>query len=413
MKKKVCYTLIILFIFLFTKNVSAITCSDLSSEITNYNKAVNNLSKLTCTDVTDAKIAAECNNNYRSKSQSISNLYQLKKDVEESNITCKTQIDSINKILNDNKDDCSEIFGNILTDAQSTFMTVFYILGPILVILFGSLDYTKAVMNSDADLLKKATNQFAKRMVALILLFLSPAIVNIITNISTSSYNFSGDSITCKTKFVRVQKQVTMKEKQKEERASKKRSSKKTSKSGMIAGEYDGYMIRTTKPTMKDKEYFNPAAGNTGQCVWYAQGRAFEILSSVEISSSYKSKAISVLRAYSPNAKQWWTARNKEYSSFGSSNDIKKAKEGSIIVWDSCSNGTHPFGHVGVIEKVYTNSSGNVTHVDYTEGWTNSGSCPNSKMSCVQFRYNKKKSLKDIKYSFGCEPFLGYIYLLN
>ena len=415
MKKKISYILIFLFIFLFTNKVSALTCSEIDIEISNYNKIVNDLSKLTCTNVTDAKVAKECNTNYQAKSQSISQLYQMKNKIEGSNIECKAQIASINKIVEDNKDTCGQVYGSLLVDAQKTFMTVFYILGPILVILFGSLDYTKAVMSSDADLLKKATNQFVKRMVALVLIFISPVIVNIITSL-TSSYNLSGDAISCKTQFVRVQKQVTMIEKTEEEiekitqKKKSKKSSKKT-KSGMIKGEYDGYLIRTEKPTMKDKATYNPNESNTGQCVWYVKNRAQEILNTVNISSSRRTKALSAIRNTFQNAKDWWKAST--LSAFGSSNDIKKPKEGSIIVWGACSNGTHPYGHVGMIEKVYTNSGGKVTAVDYGEGWTNTGSCPNKNMSCVNFRYNTKKSISDIKYSSGCEPFLGYIYLLD
>ena len=419
MKKKIGYILIILFMFLSINTVSAYTCSEIDTEISNYNKIVNDLSKLTCVETTDAKAAKECNTNYQLKSQSISKLYQMKTSIENSGKECKTQFDSINKIIEENKNDCGLVYDNLIIDAQKTFMTVFYILGPILVILFGSLDYTKAVMNSDADLLKKATNQFVKRMVALILLFISPVIVNIITSLSTSSYNFSGDAISCKTKFVRVKKQVTLKEKTEEELEKEKenkkssKKSRKSSKSGMIKGEYDGYLIRTQKPTTSDK-YFSASQSNTGQCVWYAQGRAIEILNTVNISSSYKNNAVAILKSYSPNAKDWWPARNNQYSKFGNSNDINKPKEGSIIVWGACKNGKHPYGHVAVIEKVYKNSSGKVTAVDYTEGWAQGGSsCPNTGMSCVQFQYNKKKSIDDIRYSSQCEPFLGYIYLLD
>ena len=416
MKKIVRYCFLFLFIFLFMNisNVSALSCSDISTEISNYNKVQNDIKNTDCSNTKDSKIVNTCNKNYQAKSEIITTLYKYKVDSENRNLNCTSQVSQIDSIVKENQEECSLLFGDLLTNATKVFMGLFYILGPILVILFGSLDYTKAVVANDAKELKKATNAFVRRIVALLLIFLSPAIVNLIINLNTSQYNLSGDALTCNTKHIIAQKEVKIETIIPDTvNAASSKSTKKSSKSGLIKGDYDGYMIRNKKPTMNEAKYYNPSAGNTGQCVWYAQGRAFEILNTVKISDSYRKKAINALASYSPNAKEWWPARNVQYSMFGSSNDINKPKEGSVIVWGACSNGTHQFGHVGIIEKVYTDKSGKVTAVDYTEGWTNTGSCPNSNMSCATFRYNTKKSLKDISTSSGCEPFLGYIYLLD
>lgn len=58
--------------------------------------------------------------------------------------------------------------------------TLFEIAAPILLIVFGSLDFVKATAAADADALKKAGNNFMKRVIAAVLLFLIPFIVSFI-----------------------------------------------------------------------------------------------------------------------------------------------------------------------------------------------------------------------------------------
>ena len=67
-------------------------------------------------------------------------------------------------------------FNNFVKNA----MAVFYVVAPILLILFGSLDFAKATVASDPAALKKASTNFAKRVAATLLLFLTPTIINLI-----------------------------------------------------------------------------------------------------------------------------------------------------------------------------------------------------------------------------------------
>lgn len=57
------------------------------------------------------------------------------------------------------------------------------IIAPVAVILFGSLDYAKAVMASDVEKMEKSKKKFPKRVLALILFILIPTIIDIILTI--------------------------------------------------------------------------------------------------------------------------------------------------------------------------------------------------------------------------------------
>ncbi|MDD4411019.1 MAG: hypothetical protein PHO58_00730 [Bacilli bacterium] len=58
------------------------------------------------------------------------------------------------------------------------------LLGPVLLIVFGTLDFAKAVLSGDESALKKAGTNFGKRILALILLFLIPFIISILLKVA-------------------------------------------------------------------------------------------------------------------------------------------------------------------------------------------------------------------------------------
>ena len=124
-------------------------------------------------------------------------------------------------------------------------MGIFYILGPILVIIFGTIDYTKAIVINDPEALKKATRNFSKRLISVILLFLAPSIVNLIINFNTSDNILRGDSYVCGANHINLKKTYTIEYVEREETTSSGKGGKKgsSSTSGMIACEFDGYMI--------------------------------------------------------------------------------------------------------------------------------------------------------------------------
>ncbi len=57
------------------------------------------------------------------------------------------------------------------------------ILGPTIAIVLGSLDFTKAIVASDEDQMKKTQSKFVKRIIAAVLLFFIPLLVEILLSI--------------------------------------------------------------------------------------------------------------------------------------------------------------------------------------------------------------------------------------
>lgn len=69
---------------------------------------------------------------------------------------------------------CSDVV--IFTDIWQAMR----IIAPFLMIIFGSLDYFKAVIASDMEQMKKAKSKFPKRLIAFLLLIIVPSIISII-----------------------------------------------------------------------------------------------------------------------------------------------------------------------------------------------------------------------------------------
>ncbi len=72
-----------------------------------------------------------------------------------------------------------DAYSDIL-DIVNTVFNWIQIGAPILLIIFGALDFGKAVINNDQDALKKATSNFTKRAIATVAIFFLPMIINLI-----------------------------------------------------------------------------------------------------------------------------------------------------------------------------------------------------------------------------------------
>lgn len=405
MKRKSIFLIMVInfLFFINVSNVSAITCADIEKEVNDYDATITEIGNLDCTKDTDSNIVKNCNKLNLQKSQLITKLYRYSENYP----TCKTAKTKIDKIIEENKNNCSLISNGFIENITKYFMTIFYILGPILTIIFGTLDYTKAIVINDPEALKKATRNFTKRLISVVLLFLAPYIVNLIISFNQSGTILQGDSYVCGTNYINLKKNYTIKYVEKPKTISGTGNSVTTS--GLISGDYSGYMIRISAPTRADK-FYNFNEKNTGQCVWYVRNRSKELLSMVNMKNeTVRKKAIDAVSHTYGNAKDWWN--NSGLKIFGKSTDVTKPKVGSIVVFGACAG--HQYGHVAMIEKVYKDSSGKVYAVDYTEGWAKGGnSCPGSG-ECVQFKYRKEVPLANIKKNYSGEPFLGYVYLLD
>lgn len=199
MKKKILYFIIPLFLFFLGINtVFADNCSTVKNKIDNYQSYKDVLSSIDCTDDADINNVATCNELNVKKNIVVTELMKLN---EENNI-CSTYRSQVDNIIKENEDKCGKIFNSDFNKFVNNVMALFYIAGPILLILFGSLDYAKATVSSERDAFKKANKNFAKRLAATILLFVAPAITNFIISFNVSDKYLSGNAYTCNYDYI-------------------------------------------------------------------------------------------------------------------------------------------------------------------------------------------------------------------
>ena len=205
MNKKILKLLLFIFCIFFNLNVvSAKTCAQIDQDINKYNEVKEKLSSLDCSKVDDTKIVNECNKYNLEKNTVLSEIYRI----NEAKPNCSSQVTKMESILKENENNCGKIFDDTIDKWIKYIMGIFYIIGPILVIVFGTLDFGKATISSDSTALKKATNKFYKRLLALVLLFLSPLLTNLIISINTTGYNLSGDAYSCNYSTIWARKNI-------------------------------------------------------------------------------------------------------------------------------------------------------------------------------------------------------------
>lgn len=192
--KKMTIVLLLLATFFFSINsVKAYSCAEIQKNIDKYNEIKEELSKLDCTITNDEKVVNSCNSLRLNKNAILTNIYHSKDDSNK----CDNIKNSVDDILKENENDCGTVFNGDLKKFTNKVMNLFYIVGPILLILFGTLDFSRATVSGEKDALNKAGKRFSKRLLATILLFLSPVIVNIIISLNTSGYDLKGDAYVC------------------------------------------------------------------------------------------------------------------------------------------------------------------------------------------------------------------------
>lgn len=79
--------------------------------------------------------------------------------------------------------DCKDLLGKDLIDKINSYLDVIKIVVPILVIGFGTLDFTKAIFSGEDDM-KKAQQNFLKRIAIALVIFFTPMVVNLMLNLA-------------------------------------------------------------------------------------------------------------------------------------------------------------------------------------------------------------------------------------
>jgi len=90
---------------------------------------------------------------------------------------------------------CSDMLDKDLDKMLTTAYTVMQIGAIVLTVIFGSLDFAKAVWSNDQDMLKKASQKFIKRLVAMVVILILPYIIDpVVKAVFGSSYDSCVDS---------------------------------------------------------------------------------------------------------------------------------------------------------------------------------------------------------------------------
>lgn len=80
---------------------------------------------------------------------------------------------------------CEAYLGDDMVTWIKMFFTSIQVVGSLLVVILGIVDYMKASFSGNADSMKKANGDFSKRLIALVALLVLPALIKLILNIGS------------------------------------------------------------------------------------------------------------------------------------------------------------------------------------------------------------------------------------
>lgn len=116
----------------------------------------------------------------------------------------KEQISKSQKIIEDDSKfeelSCEKILGDDLTDIFQSLVSAIKIFVPILLIVFGVLDFGKAIFSFDEGEMKKAQIKFMRRLMIAVAFFLIPTLLGLILDIAHGIWP-NIDNTLCGIKF--------------------------------------------------------------------------------------------------------------------------------------------------------------------------------------------------------------------
>lgn len=351
MNKKVIKFLFVLFIsFIFMKDAHAYGCDEIDNMISNYYSYSDKIEKIDCKSPKSEEEAVLCEENTMLKNSIAAELMKINDNGD----LCPKNKSSALAIIKENEGKCSKIFDDSLTNFISKVMMFFYIAGPILLVIFGTLDYTKVVINSDTQAaMKRANKRFKRRLIATILLFLTPLIVNFILSFNQSGYYLSGNSYACEFNITNYTKDWDIQYVPDEKKTKKSSGSKSTVIEGGVTTDKEAKKLSEDLTNMLNTkihqgnglyqsgpfpEYWSSPYNQLQafQCTWWANGRASQYLA--KNGTKYKKYPTQ----YGHGGEYYDVNKKNKYFKYGST-----PKPNSIISWKSGS-----YGHVAYVEGV-------------------------------------------------------------
>ena len=139
-------------IFIIPGNVNAKSCKNQCKGNSDYNTCIN-----------------KCKKNKKSSNKSSNN--------SNSNTVSTTDSKECNALLGDKKNEESVAW------LVQKLLDYLKILGPILVVILSSVDFATAIVSNNDDTMKKAQKKLITRLIAAVLLFLIPTVVQILLDV--------------------------------------------------------------------------------------------------------------------------------------------------------------------------------------------------------------------------------------
>ena len=94
---------------------------------------------------------------------------------------------------------CEEMLGDKLTKRIQDIINIIKIAIPILLIVFGMIDFGKGIFSMDENEMKKSQSKFMKRVIVAVAFFMIPTFIGIILNIASKIWDI--DPSLCGIKF--------------------------------------------------------------------------------------------------------------------------------------------------------------------------------------------------------------------
>ena len=194
MKRILIFLFFIMLFIPFTVVHADPTCAEIREKAEKYNDVEDKLEKLNCSKSYQEDTTVECNKLSLQKNLLLTDLYEI----YDMDVDCDKSI--IKPIVENNRGVCSNEISSTVNSFAKLLLKNFYVIGTILFIIFGSLDFFKNIVTADPKEMPKNRRNFLKRAIALILLFFLPLIINLIFMFLPNHYRLGTNKYVCNAK---------------------------------------------------------------------------------------------------------------------------------------------------------------------------------------------------------------------
>lgn len=200
-KKIAIFLFFIILVIPFTANrVYAADCSDVMDAVNTLDEIDVTYRNLGCDEAITDRQLYQCNTVLIRKAATLAKIFEYNDDA-----VCPS-ID-LSSIISDYENKCTNRFSSKMKVVTDTLLKFFYIVAPFIIIIFGSLDFFKIITGNNPNEIKKHRTNFIKRLVAFLLIYMTPFLVERLFSITP--YNINGTNYVCAEEISLMPKRTT------------------------------------------------------------------------------------------------------------------------------------------------------------------------------------------------------------